>query len=264
MSATKDSEHVTEILGCLQMQDYNEDEYHKQIEEYRFHLREFAEDRHRTKMDLKTLRKTEQYSNWISSKHSSLLVISGHNERGISESRGQCCWLSPAALDFIEESRQSGRFVLYHLNLTHQYQRKHPTAHDIFISLAAQLLTKRPKLLRDPVEFSRLQTKVRRLDREEDLEEVCDFLIGILNLCGEESAIEMILDRIDIYSGSVGEAELMNALLRTVRSVKCMLKILVVAADWDVNKESRFLDARKLGEGMFVKLVRDQELQGYY
>ena len=266
MRETKDSEHLTEILRCLRTQYYNEDEHHKQIGKYRMHLQDFAEDPNRTKMDLETLRKTEQYSNWISSKQSSLLALSGRNERGIIERQGRCCWLSPAAIDFIDESRQSGRFVLFHLNLRHQNQTIDPTAHDIFVSLATQLLTKRPKLLRNPTEFRRLQSKLQSSDWEDDIEEVCDFLISILNLLEDEVPVEIILDRIDVCSGSISEVELMNALLRMVGSVNCTVKILVVACatNWDINKESRSLNTRRLREGMFSKLIRDQELEDFY
>lgn len=266
MRETKDSEHLTKILECLRTKTYDADEHHKQEEKYRMQLQEFAEDPKRTKMDLETLRKTDQYFNWISSKQSSLLVLSGQNERGIIESRGRCCWLSPAVIDFIDESRQNGRFLLYHLNLRHQNQMDDPTAHDIFISFAAQLLTKRPKLLRDPTEFRRLQSRLQSLDREDDIEEICDFLIHILNLLEDRSPVEIILDRIDVCSGLISEVMLMNALLRMVRSVNCTVKILVVACstNWDITKETKSLNTRGLVEGMFATLVRNEELQDCY
>lgn len=266
MRETKDSEHLTKILECLRTKNYDADEHHKQEEKYRMQLQEFAEDPKRTKMDLETLRKTDQYFNWISSKQSSLLVLSGQNERGIIESRGRCCWLSPAVIDFIDESRQNGRFLLYHLNLRHQNQRDDPTAHDIFISFAAQLLTKRPKLLRDPTEFRRLQSRLQSLDWEDDIEEICDFLIHILNLLEDRSPVEIILDRIDVCSGLISEVMLMNALLRMVRSVNCTVKILVVACstNWDITKETKSLNTRGLVEGMFATLVRNEELQDCY
>ena len=266
MRETKDSEHLTEILKCLRTKYYDADEHYKQEEKYRMQLQDFAEDPKRTKMDLETLRKTDQYLNWISSKQSSLLVLSGQNERGIIESHGRCCWLSPAVIDFIDESRQNGRFLLYHLNLRHQNQIDDPTAHDIFTSFAAQLLTKRPKLLRDPTEFRHLQSKLQRLDWEDDIEEICDFLIRILNLLEDGSPVEIILDRIDVCSGFISEVRLMNALLRMVRSVNCTVKILVVACstNWDITKETKSLNTRGLGEGVFAKLVRNQELQDCY
>lgn len=266
MRATKDNEHLAEIKKSLRMQHYNEDEHHKQIGRHRMYLRDFSEDTYRTKMDLDCLRKTEQYLDWVSSNQSSLLALSGQNEQGIIERGGRCCWLSPAAIDFIDESRQSGRLVLYHLNLGHPHQRTDPTAHRVFTSLATQLLTKNSKLLRDPAEFSCLQTQVQEFDWEDDIEAICTFLITILNLLEDDSPVYIVVDRIDVCSGRVSEVELMNALLRTVQSVKCTLKILVVACanNWDMNKESRSLNTRKLSEGMFTKLIRDQELQDLY
>lgn len=266
MRATKDSEHLAEIKKSLRMQHYNEDEHHKQIGKHRMYLQDFSEDAYRTKMDLNHLRETEQYSDWASSKQSSLLALSGQNERGIIERGGRCCWLSPAAIDFIDESRQSGRLVLYHLNLGHPYQLTDPTAHRVFSSLATQLLTKNPKLLRDPAEFRRLQSKVQDFDWEQDIEAICDFLITILNLLEDECTVNIVVDRIDVCSGLISEVEVMNALLRTVQSVKCTLKIMVVAcaANWDINKESRSLNTRGLSEGRFMKLTRDQKLQNMY
>ncbi|KAI9845157.1 MAG: hypothetical protein M1837_005042 [Sclerophora amabilis] len=270
MDETKDSEKLTELLRHLDYRCIDDNERYQQVSACKTYLQDFANDPLRTKMDLKTLQDSEQYSHWTDCNHSCLLALSGRNEQNAIERSGWSCWLSAAAVDLVDELRNRGELLVYHFCLLHPFQTTSPTAHDILTSVAGQLLTERPNVLRDAANFTRLRAHLQDPDWAEEIDGICDFIISTLNLIREESErdrpIYLVLDRIDRCSGATIEAEFMNALLKVIKGAQCNLKILVVvcANYWDMTRDSKSMDTKKLDQGMFVQLIRDQELCDVY
>lgn len=242
---------------------YSVDSHRQDVVSYKKYLGMHVDNELRTRMDLAALRQKHEYSNWQDSEQSSILVLSGRTEYRYIENAAGCCWLSPTALELVDGLRDTGQVVIYHLCFVSPYQAKDPTPRDIMMSFICQVLTKFPKMLREPANFSRLRSEAPRNcnGEEEEFGDVLDFLIMVLNLVEYNGPIHLVLDRLD--RSSKYEVEVLNALLRLVKEAGCILKVLVVVcADfWDINKNPKALETRKMGKATYHKLCLEQELQ---
>ncbi len=203
--------------------------------------------------------------------------MSGRNEQNVIEQYGRCFWLSPAVLDLLKQLRERNRFVIYHLCLFHclQHDSKDPKAHEIVISFISQIVTKCSKILTEESVSARLRSQAQNLSKKSDsdelcdINELCDFLLSILQLLDLKLApIYLILDRIDACSGDTSQGELTKALLRIVQKAPstCKVKVLIAtcATFWDLMKETKALKTHKLEPGTFIPLVWDQEVPDSY
>jgi len=150
-----------------------------------------------------------------------------------------------------------------------QHDSKDPKAHEIVISFISQIVTKCPKILTEESVSARLRSQAQYLSKKSDINELCDFLLSILQLLDPKLApIYLILDRIDACSGDTSQGELTKALLRIVQKAPstCKVKVLIAtcATFWDLMKETKALKTHKLEPGTFIPLVWDQEVPDSY
>lgn len=136
------------------------------------------------------------------------------------------------------------------------------------ISFVSQIFTKCPKILSKESDFTRLHSQAQRLSKAADIDDLCDFLLNILQLLDLKlEPIYLILDRIDACSGE-SQGELTKALLRVVQMAPSMCKVKIMIATcatfWDLMKETKALKTHKLEPGTFIPLVRDQKVYDSY
>lgn len=265
-SAVTDRDQLSKILSHHKLPRLEEDKHRECIQRCHSYLSVFKEDQHRTRMDLHTLQSLPTYAQWSSTPCSSLLLLTGKNEQTFIEQAGAKCWLSPAAIELIQDHLAQGHPVTYELCLhtAYQQQKDDPTAREIMASFCIQLLGTFPRILRNSHAFQQLEQI--RIDPERkgyEIDDLTELLLTILNLIQQSEPVYIVLDRMDRCRSKGAKLRVLKALLRVARETRCWVKIMVVvcAHFWNVDEYLEDLDVEKMEKDVFNLMELNQQFE---
>ena len=250
MQNTNDRTHLLELRKRLDIEQFDTEAHDICLRAYKQVLESISVgDRHQTKIDRSDLECIPEYQRWRSS-GSSLLLIHGCNHSSVLDRDDS--WLTPVALNLIQELQSRHEVVSYRIN--HGQYRHIP----IMKLLICQILEWHPIILRDGTILrhiiSHLATPRRGAIADTSLSEL---LIRIVDKCPEP--VHIIIDRPEVPRKSMGG--FISALLEVVKDATNTVRVLVVVrADfWDVEKNQYDVDMDGVTDRMFMKVRKDQE-----
>ena len=200
---------------------------------------------------LGTFENSKNYRTWLESRQACLLILSGYNERSILDE--DQCWLSPIALNHIENLSQPGATgtLAYHL----LPQRRETLIHHVLPPVFLQLLRQKRQALRDEKGHAELCAELRKyedLSKNETKNDMNEYdriailekiALRVVSFFEESETVYIIVDRVDRCMDSRKAADhrktLAKALVRMVESAKCNLKILAIINGYDWRVEDR-------------------------
>ena len=204
------------------------------------------------------VKKSAAYSEWLNTSQSRLLVVSGEND----VTQAPHCWVSPLALDLIEQLNQnslhpSKPFTFYLLG----HRESDESPQDVVASLILRFLSIRKDLLQSPC-YDELWSQVQAYDDElcspnhslHKIQEALDSVVlKAFNLLDSNEAIWIVLDRGDKCQlpglRHTGSRTLLRTMVRLVERSKATVKILCVVnrADWRIENDEADLGAEEDG-----------------
>lgn len=211
----------TKILGESQ-------DIHESFERYHLRLRDtFGEDRDFklfTEVSTHSIRKKQAYKEWSTSQKSCILLLQGETAGHTNFN-----WLSPAAIDFTNKTRNGTSTVAFHC-----CQRADTTGFGdnpgaILSSIIFQLLEAQPVILRNQAQYENL---AQILNRPRDRLNALDFLLK------STMTVFLALDRVERINGDV--EDFLESLFTRIWALKtsCKVKVLLTS-----NSNSRLSSA---------------------
>ena len=191
---------------------------------------------------------SEPYQAWISSLASKMLVLSGYNERSFAVAQNSC-WLSPIAVDVIEDISTNGEIIAYQLHSV--------TTEPLVPYVLYQLLRSVPKVLRNDSQFDELRVEITEFKdacEEKDLHvwgsnsvlKLKRLCLRVLNLLADSKIVYIILDRVDCCEdftrlrSTAPQSQthdqrkvLLRLFAFLIAEAKCLLKVLLVVHAWN-------------------------------
>ncbi len=209
---------------------------------------------------LKILDGSPDYQTWLQSQQACLLILSGYNERSILDE--DQCWLSPIALNLIEQVSKQGPETMIAFRLLPQ--RRQTLIYDVLPTILLQLLRRKPQALRDEKEHAELYADLRKYEDlsndtakngmkdDSRIATLVKIALRVINLFEAGQTVYIVVDRVDrcTYPGRADHRRaLTKALVRMVEGAKCNLKILAVinGYDWRVEDIRDEFGAEKKG-----------------
>jgi len=248
MQEREDSKLIIEMRKTLQLGDYRPEEMRKGLQEYRQLLRaRFDSDRHRQKMGLADFLKTPAGRDW-GSEGPLLLVLFGRNEVGVSTVSHS--WLSPVAVDLVDNLLESNRTVAYE-NCTES-----STLVGVISRLIFQLLEKSPAVIRRGNDLHDIESQLS-LGGQDRVIALRKALLRIINL--QNDRVFIVLNRPDICEEE-SPAEYIETMLSLLKDAKQGLKIMMVQRSeiWDAEKNRRGIDTQGIDQRIFQTVRFDQ------
>ncbi|KAL8829989.1 MAG: hypothetical protein Q9191_001685 [Dirinaria sp. TL-2023a] len=257
---------LNEIQRHLNLSNFSYENHHKGLDEYQKALESdeqlnapYFEQMRGRRLDL--FKADKDYQSWNYSDQSCLLILSGHNNRSISDI--DQCWLSPIATALIQD------FNPCPSNLAYSYYIFHPQGELLYRSLSVillQLLNRKRQALRDKSQYDEFRAALYELQNVEhqgrsimDIEDerLAAFhkvSLRVLNFFHESEHVYIIIDRADrccdLKKGSDHRKTLLKTLVRMVEAARCTLKVLVVinGDQWDVERRKDELGQKIKGK----------------
>lgn len=254
-----DSEHINKIQSLLGLGDYSAELENNAIEKYRkdfevdaFMNSPFLERMTGSTMD--TLKNHEDFTRWLRSDGSRLLLLVGYNHYSI-QSANQC-WASPISLEMMdrvkEDNREDESWAFY----TSGLRGEGDVLSRAVFTIALQILRQnRSEVQRDePLEELRAaiqdyQGVAQRGDGETtaSLQKVA---LKALNLLDPSKTVWIILDRVDKCREQsrkpIGRA-LLKIMVYLVEKAKPRVRVLAVVSglDWSIDQDEDDLGAER-------------------
>lgn len=191
---------------------------------------------------LKEIQSTRKFRQWLERP-----TLSAFRLRGITKSRMTgLCWLSCMVPHLIQELRERGNLVVFHLLQTADWMEDNIAASDVFSSTILQLLQAKPRILRDPNRFKELKKILSDDNWRSSLKGCCEVFANILR---DHPGAIIVWDRIDRVQCPGGAARLAEYVLEALQAADCVVKILMIGepgsdAEWEID----LLDAMSGGE----------------
>lgn len=273
LKAQEDSRlyEVRRLLGLLVFSDERQRE---DLNNYRQTLNSdeqlnaaFFEQMRGPRLDL--FKACPEYSSWFYSQHSSLLILSGHNNESITYL--DQCWLSPIAVTMVEELSFNDSETF------HAYYIFSPSGESLYPALSVillQMIRQRIAVLRDESQYNELRAELHKWnDNEQETKshlEADDRKLSALRkvirrvICffEESDTVYIILDRVDRCCDLKKKLDhrkiLLKVLVEMVKVARCKLRLLVVinGDQWDV--EQKMDDIEDKMEGRVVVHTLEQ------
>lgn len=266
---------LNEIQRHLNLSNFSYENHHKELDEYQKALESdeqlnapYFEQMRGRRLDL--FKADNDYQSWIYSEQSCLLILSGHNNRSISDI--DQCWLSPIATALIQDFNPCPG------NLACSYYIFHPQGELLYRSLSVillQLLNRKRQALRDKSQYDEFRAALYELQNvkhqgrsimdieDERLAAFHKVALRVLNFFHESENVYIIIDRADrccdLKKGSDHRKPLLKTLVRMVEAARCTLKVLVVinGDQWDVERRKD-----ELGEKIKGRVIVHTAEQG--
>ena len=212
----------------------------------------------------------KDYQSWIKSEQSCLLILSGHNDRSISDI--DQCWLSPVALTLIQDFNHQSSHLAY------SYYIFLPKGELLYRSLSVillQLLSQKPQVLRNKSQHDEFRAELYELQKiehqgknmtdieDERLSAFHKVAFRVMNFFQESESVYIIIDRADrccdLKKGFDHRKPLLKMLVKMVEAARCKLRVLVVinGDQWDVERRQD-----ELGKKMRGKVIVHTAEQG--
>jgi hypothetical protein len=172
------------------------------------------------------LEKEESFGVWMECAHSCLLLLGGKTALEGRSDDSTCSWLSPAAI-YIAERRYAETNAVAFQCCEPQHFGVERSLQEVILSLACQILTWKPEVLR---KTPRVQSLLRRFSWKDESEEILEMAFQMLgNLLAEvdlKEPVYIILDRADKCLDS--PVKLLRKLVEVIPKAKCVVKMVVV------------------------------------
>ncbi|KAF1949694.1 hypothetical protein CC80DRAFT_579665 [Byssothecium circinans] len=179
--------------------------------------------------------RSESFTTWEATTKSAFLVLVGFPEYSVVEQQ-QHCWISPIAIDFINDCKASTKYHAYHILPS----KGRTSLKTIMLSLLSQILPLQCEKFRDSTTCRNIEESYAKIARSHDrcdmkaLDESLGSLgLHILELFSPSDSITVILDRVDRCEED-DRVALLRILAQLAQAVKCTFKVFVVirGSDW--------------------------------
>ena len=209
----------------------------------------------------------DDYQSWISSENSSLLILSGYNNRSIVHV--DQCWLSPIAVAMITDLRLNSSHPIY------GYYVFNPQGSLLYRPLSVillQLLRQKYQVLRNRSQSDELRAELYELQKYEHevmatederlsaLHKVARRVVGFFD---ESETVYVILDRLDRCCDLKKRVDhrkpLLKALVRMVEAARCKLRVLVVINGYSWSVEQRRDELEEKLKGRVIVHTAEQK-----
>ncbi|KAF5869993.1 uncharacterized protein Bfra_010138 [Botrytis fragariae] len=186
------------------------------------------------------------FKDWNKSHESSMLLIIGLNHRSCR--RRDHCWVSPLALQLIDEAQTNDMELVYHVFNFESYTSIHTAMAKLMFQLLklqrhVNLATLSPKLekYRDELEIlekhrNERSSKYSSGNSEAVRKALKEAAVAIVRDLDPKQRIRIILDRVDRCEGKE-QVHLLHLLIQIMEESRCCVKIFAVAneAFWEVE-----------------------------
>lgn len=271
----QDNSMLTEIQRLLSLSNFSYENHRKELDKYREALASdeqlnaaYFEQMQGRRLDL--FKAGKDYQSWMKSELSCLLILSGHNNRGILDI--DQCWLSPVAMTLIQD------FSPCPSHLAYSYYVFLPQGELLYRSLSVillQLLNQKRQVLRNKSQYDEFRAELYELQKieqqgknimdieDERLSAFHKVALRVMNFFHESENVYIIMDRADrccdLKKGFDHRKPLLKTLVKMVEAARCKLKVLVVinGDQWDVERRQD-----ELGEKMKGRLIVHTAEQG--
>ncbi|EXJ70040.1 uncharacterized protein A1O5_07113 [Cladophialophora psammophila CBS 110553] len=269
----QDNHILNEIQQHMNLSSFSSENHRKQLEQYR---RALYDDDHLNApffeqmqgRRLQAFRACNEYQSWSNSKHSCLLILSGHNDSSIRYL--DHCWLSPVAMTMITDlSNGDNKDRLYGYYV---FSSRGESLYRAISVVLLQLLGEKSVVLRNKARCDELRAELSNLHQFEQVSQdrkvannhnhhhetkkLSTFervALRALDLFDESEQVQIILDRADrccdLVKGVDHRKPLFKLLVKLVDVARCNLKVLAVVNgdQWDIEPRSDELGQRMEG-----------------
>lgn len=247
-----DDNTLAEIQRILNLSDFSEETQSKELEQYREALQSdeqlnaaYFEQMRGPRLD--QFKTCDDYISWINSDHSSMLILSGYNNKSIVYL--DQCWLSPIATAMITDLRLDSSHPIY------SYYIFKPQGSSLYRPLSVillQLLRQKSQILRDASQYDELRAELFEMQRckheigpteDEGLLALRNVALRVVGFFDESETVHVVLDRLDRCCDLKKRVDhrkpFLKALVRMVEAARCKLKVLVVfnGYQWSVEQD---------------------------
>ncbi|TGO21648.1 hypothetical protein BPAE_0207g00020 [Botrytis paeoniae] len=207
------------------------------------------------------------FKDWSTSHESSMLLIIGSNHKNWW--RHDHCWVSPLALQLIDEAQTNDMELAYHVFNFEGYTSIHAAMAKLLFQLLklqrhVNLATLSPKLekYRNELENLEKNRNERSSNREAVREALKEAAVTIIKDLDPKQRIRIILDRVDRCERK-DQMHLLQLLIQIMEESRCCVKIFAVAneAYWEVE-EYRIEDFAKYQNFKMVTKTRKMTIGG--
>ena len=259
MQKSQDHDRLDNVRQLLRLETFSAEEHKKTWdEEYqKLYYNESFDAMQGSEID--TFKTCKEYVSWASSENACLLVLSGYNDFATDH-----CWLSPMAMDAVNESNHQNNFSFC---AYYTVPRQGKLLYEVLPVILLQLLAHKPNALRDQVKYDELCSELRKLQRHQNLKissgKHKDDIVSAMEMValrtidffGPWQTVTIIIDRTD-RCWDRDRIDHRKAILKTfakmVKAAKTRLKIMAVVDEstWPVQKQRA--DLEEGGEGRVI------------
>lgn len=271
MQKAQDDNTLTEIQRLLNLSDFSDETQSKELDQYCEALRSdeqlnaaYFEQMRGRRFDL--FKSCNDYQSWINSEHSSLMILSGYNNKSIVHL--DQCWLSPVAVAMIMDLRLNSSHPIY------DYYIFNPQGSSLYRPLSVillQLLRQNYQALRNKSQSDELRAELYELQKyehkdmtakDERLSAFHKVALRVVGLFDESETVYVVLDRLDRCCDLKKRVDhrkpLLKTLVRMVEAARCKLRVLVVINGYQWSVEQRRDELEEKVKGRIIVHTAEQ------